>query len=130
MSSRTSGFNLAAPLCAYARATPGQIALVVDETEYSYGELAKAAARVAAWVRKEPTRDASLPQRVGVLASRTAEAYGAILGAAWAGATYVPLSPKLPSARLAAILEQANLDALIVDRKGGPRLRELGEALP
>ena len=131
MIARTSAVNLAAPLCAYARAVPGRVALVVDEIDYSYGELAAAAARVAVWVRNGRARDDnSAPPCVGVLASRSAEAYGAILGAAWAGGTYIPLSPKMPAARLASILAQAKLDALIVDRKGRPRLKELGAALP
>src|SRR3989442_9933005 len=58
------------------------------------------------------------PERVGILASRSLAAYAGILGAWWCGASYVPLNPKLPAARLLKIQEITGLDALVVDAAG------------
>src|SRR3989442_7276367 len=62
------------------------------------------------------------PERVGILASRSLAAYAGILGAWWCGASYVPLNPKLPAARLLKIQEITGLDALVVDAAGLPLL--------
>src|SRR5215208_6045317 len=56
--------------------------------------------------------------------------YARLLGAAWAGGTYVPLNPKQPAARLESILRRAGLDAVIVDKKGAAVLKDLGDARP
>ena len=53
-----------------------------------------------------------------MLGGRTHEAVTGVLGAGFAGATYVPLLASHPPARLAALLERAELDALVVDAHG------------
>ena len=121
--------NLALPVFSHAQRAPGRLALAIDQREYSYGELAAASHRVAAWLRSRISRS-DRAWRVGVLAARSFETYAGILGAAWAGAAYVPLNPKQPAARLASILARAGLDALIVDRRGATHLPELAAALP
>jgi amino acid adenylation domain-containing protein len=57
-------------------------------------------------------------RRVGLLATRSIAAYAGLAGAAWAGATYVPLNLKWPEDRLVALLEALDLDALVIDRNG------------
>lgn len=52
------------------------------------------------------------------MGSRSIEACVAILGTAWAGGTYVPISLKYPEQRLIELLDLLDLDALIVDRAG------------
>ncbi|WP_437601991.1 amino acid adenylation domain-containing protein [Sorangium sp. So ce590] len=52
---------------------------------------------------------------VGLLAEKGAEAYAGLLGIMESGNIYVPLSPRSPRARLATIVEEARLTALIVD---------------
>jgi amino acid adenylation domain-containing protein len=122
-------FNLAYPVYCHSRATPSRTALVVDRREHSYGELAAEAARVAGWLRGRASRSDRAP-RVGILASRSFETYAGILGAAWAGCTYVPLNPRVPSGRLALMLRRADLDAVIVDKRGSVHLSDLGSLLP
>lgn len=112
--------NLAAPLARRAVSQPSAPALVLEHRTLSYGELAAEASRVAAWLSVA----AAAAPRVGVLASRSVEAYAGVLGAAWTGGTYVPLNPKQPPARLASILAQAGLDALVADARGAALLAD------
>jgi amino acid adenylation domain-containing protein len=93
------------------------LALVVDEVEWTYAALAERAARIAGWVGAIEGRDGA-PPRVGIFAYRSIEAYAALLGIAWAGATYVPINPRLPEDRIARLLDRAALDAAIVDDAG------------
>jgi D-alanine--poly(phosphoribitol) ligase subunit 1 len=108
-------FNLALPFYRNATRNPGRLALSVDKRDYSYGELLAVVEGVATWLRERSADDV---QRVGILASRSFEAYAGILGTCWAGAAYVPLNPDWPAARLIQVLEATELDALIVDDRG------------
>ena len=65
---------------------------------------------------------AGRPRRVGILATRSAEAYAGILAAGLAGAAYVPLNLKWPEARIVALLDMLELDALVVDVNGAALL--------
>ncbi len=112
--------NLAAPLFRAAQARPAAPALVLEDRTLSYAQLAVEASRVARWLEGA----APAAARVGVLASRSVEAYAGLLGAAAAGAAYVPLNPKQPPARLASILAQAGLDALVADARGAALLAD------
>lgn len=113
--------NPASGVFRFACERPDSVALVVDDRRHTYGELALAAARVGAWLRAS-VRDLDAAPRIGVLASRSFETYAGILGSAWAGFTHVPLNPRQPSSRLASILDQARLSALVVDERGAMHL--------
>lgn len=63
------------------------------------------------------------PARVGVLASRTLEAYVGVIGTLWAGAAYVPINPKVPNERLIQLLRITSLDAIVADAAGLERLQ-------
>jgi amino acid adenylation domain-containing protein len=54
-------------------------------------------------------------ERIGVLAERSVPAYVGALASLLAGAAFVPLNPRFPVARIRAVLELADLDALILD---------------
>ena len=54
-------------------------------------------------------------RRVGVLARHDAYAVSAIIGTLCSGAAYVPLDPRWPLARLAAIVDDAGLEMIMVD---------------
>jgi D-alanine--poly(phosphoribitol) ligase subunit 1 len=56
----------------HAIANPDRIALAVGGSPFTYGELAGISKRVAGFLER--------PARVGVLASRSVEAYAGILG--------------------------------------------------
>jgi amino acid adenylation domain-containing protein len=103
-------FNLALPFYRQAAANPHLTALYVDGTGFSYGHLSDLVARTASALGRS--------EKVGVLASRSLSAYLGVLGAAWCGAAYVPLSPKLPADRLAFILKTIKPEALVVDAAG------------
>lgn len=113
-SSHTS-FNLALPFSLQAEKHPERIALHLDGKDIRYGELDAFARRIASWLQGEIQGH---NPRVGVLGSRSLDVYAGIIGACWAGATYIPLNPAHPPSRLANVIHQAGLDALIVDKAG------------
>jgi D-alanine--poly(phosphoribitol) ligase subunit 1 len=121
--------NLAFPVYSYAQLVPSRAALWVDDRLFTYQDLATEAGGVAAWIRDCAVKDRRCP-RVGILAARSLEAYAGLLGTAWLGGMYIPLNPRQPAARLRTILQCADLDALIVDRRGAVHLGDLATALP
>ena len=122
----TGNFNLACDVHRRATESADAPAVVYRDIALSYGELAARAGRLAAcllaaWGERD---DGAAPLRVGILASRSAGACVAALGACWAGAAYVPFGLKQPEERLLDMLAQCRLSALIVDDDG---LKLLGE---
>ena len=119
-------FNIGLGLARSAAARPDAIAFVFGRETHSYGTFTRRvkplAARLRAGLRS---------RRVGILASRSIEAYLGIAATAWAGGAYVPLNLKWPEARLVDLLDRLDLDALVVDRNGAQRLTPLvREAAP
>lgn len=110
-------FNLASALALRAQDASAAPAIEVDGARYTYGELATAASRLAGAF--EPLRRSG---RIGVLGTRSYEAYVGILGACWAGFAYVPLNLKWPPERLVALMELLQLDALVTDANGAALL--------
>jgi len=89
--------------------------LFVGGERLSYAELSSHARRISGWLGQNSGETSGL---VGILASRTVEAYAGVLGTLWAGKAYVPVNPHTPEERVIRILQMANLDALIVDQAG------------
>jgi amino acid adenylation domain-containing protein len=116
-----TNFNLALPFYKSSISSPGALALFVDSKLFTYGELSSFARRIAGWLH---LRQGPSSGKVGILASRTMEAYAGVLGTLWSGAAYVPINPHIPEDRLIHILQQTNLDALIVDGAGLKLLSE------
>lgn len=108
-----SDFNLALDLAYHAKARPGLIALQTAKACLSYGELAQRAATLASHLA--PTRRT---RRVGILGTRSLDAYIGVLAACWSGSAYVPLNLKWPQARIVALLDQLKLDAVMADENG------------
>jgi D-alanine--poly(phosphoribitol) ligase subunit 1 len=110
-----SNYNLALPFYENSVRDPQGVALFVADSQYSYGELAALARRISGWLdRKTGERSG----RIGILASRSLEAYAGVLGTLWSGAAYVPIKPDTPEDRVIRILQQTKLDALIADQAG------------
>jgi D-alanine--poly(phosphoribitol) ligase subunit 1 len=107
--------NIAIPFFNNAQHHPERLALSVNQRDFSYGEFSEISERIAAWLRE---RSAGKGKLVGILTSRSWEAYAGLLAACWAGATYLPLNPDWPEQRLLRILESIELDALVVDERG------------
>lgn len=114
-------YNLAYPFYESSLAHPESLALSVGETHFTYSELRELVQPASRWLQ---TDCSSNNPRVGILASRTPETYLGILGACWAGGTYIPLSPKYPEERLLQHFDRIALDALIVDANGVPLLTD------
>jgi D-alanine--poly(phosphoribitol) ligase subunit 1 len=121
-------YNIALGFHEAARTHPQRLCLTSGTREFSYGDLHGMAARLA----KRLLRDGA-PRRVGILASRSPEAYAGIMGAGLAGATYVPLNLKWPAERLATLMRLLELDALVADVNGAalltPQVLEAAPAL-
>lgn len=107
--------NLAQGFHAHMERQPAATALVLNGTEWSYAALGGIAGGLARCLQE---RGLGPGTRVGVLADRNLEAYAGILGACWAGCSYVPLNTGQPPERLATLLDRARLHALIVDESG------------
>jgi amino acid adenylation domain-containing protein len=103
------------PVFERSKRAPSNLALGADGVELSYGELAKRAHRLAVALRDAGYGPGS---RIGILASRSLIAVEAVLAAAWAGITYVPLGARWPTARIETVLRLAEIDAVIADRSG------------
>lgn len=88
---------------------PNAVALEVRDVSYTYAELARAAARVAARLDGDPR-----PQRVGVLATKSLPAYAGYLAGLWLGAAVVPMNASFPTHRNQAIIDAGGVDALVV----------------
>jgi len=116
--------NLATMIHRHGQAQPYRLALSVGADAVDYGGLARRGRAIAGWLLAAGGGKAG---RVGVLAGRSVAAYAGVVGACWAGGTYVPLGLRWPEDRLCATLRQVGLDALLVDSEAAasltPRLR-------
>ncbi|HEY0079217.1 MAG TPA: amino acid adenylation domain-containing protein [Pyrinomonadaceae bacterium] len=101
---------------------PHNAALTIGSRVYTYAEAADTARR---WATRLLDSAGGRPRRVGILADRSATSYLGVLAGLFAGAGFVPLNNKFPSERTRSMLAQAELDALLVDDKSLPQLREL-----
>ena len=110
-----TNYNLALPFYANFVARPESPALFVGGERFSYAELGNLARRISGWLRRNT---GEVSGRVGILASRTWEAYAGLLGTLWSGEAYVPINPRTPEDRLIHILQVTKLDALVVDQAG------------
>ena len=104
--------NIMLALLDHRDARPESLAATADGASLTYNELCGAAAMLGSWLVDLRV------QRLAILGSRSLGGFVGMLGAAWAGAAYVPLSLKAPAARIAAMLDQARCEVLLVDRHG------------
>ncbi len=108
-------WNLAHPVFEQSIRTSEGLALAADGVELTYAELVLQASRLAAALHDQGIGRGG---RVGILGSRSLVALKAVLGVAWAGASYVPLNLRWPAQRLSAVLAQVAPDALVADERG------------
>ncbi|XXF74927.1 amino acid adenylation domain-containing protein [Myxococcaceae bacterium GXIMD 01537] len=92
--------------------TPEAVALTFGDTNLSYAELNARANVLAHDLRDRGVGPESL---VGICVDRSAELVIAILGVLKAGGAYVPLDPASPRERLALILDDAEVSALVTE---------------
>jgi amino acid adenylation domain-containing protein len=102
--------RLDAMIAAQIAATPDAIAIEDTTGTHSYAELGRDSDRLAAEIARQ------LPEpgaKVAVLLNRSADLIVALLAVMKAGHAYVPLDPHHPPARLRAVLEAADIAALV-----------------
>ncbi len=93
---------------------PNAIALVFEDRQLTYAELNTKANQLAHYLVNE--KNVKPDTLVGICIERSLEMVIAILGILKAGGAYVPLDSKDPEARLAYVVNDANLTTLITQR--------------
>jgi len=114
-------YNLAQGFYQSSLHFPENTALAVGSRELSYFELRQTVQPIGDWLLRNSHEVAP---RVGLLASRSVMTFAGILGACWAGGTYVPISTKLPEDRLIQLLDLIQAHVLLVDSEDLPLLSE------
>jgi amino acid adenylation domain-containing protein len=103
---------------------PERPALEVAGARLTYGELHRRAVAIARLLlEQDPGNEA--PQLTGVFASRSVDAFAAVLGVLLRGHGYVPLNPRFPVLRNRDMLERAGCRAMVVDPQHLEAAREL-----
>ncbi|HYG82148.1 MAG TPA: amino acid adenylation domain-containing protein, partial [Pyrinomonadaceae bacterium] len=95
-----------------AARTPDSVALVFGGGEVTYGQLNERANRLAHHLR---ALGVGAESRVGLCVGRSAELVVGLLGILKAGGAYVPLDPSYPAERLAWMMEDAGVAALVAE---------------
>ena len=99
-------------LAASATRHPDRVAVVDGDRTLTYAQLDQEANRLA---RALYDRGVRRGERVGVHLEKSLEAVTAIYGALKAGASYVPLDPRAPAARVVQIASDADLRYVVAD---------------
>ncbi len=102
--------------------TPNRTAIDGPGGAITYGALATRSRDIAAVLSDLGARD-----RVGILAHPGSDAVAGVIGILTCGAAYVPVSPDYPDARVADILNHAQVDVLVLTRDQTRRLGSLHE---
>ena len=102
--------------------TPEAPALADESVALSFSALDRAAEGVAARLRGDGIGPGDV---VGLLCARGAARIVALLGVLKAGATYLPLSPALPDARIAMMLADSGCRRVLADAAGVARAEAL-----
>ncbi|MFG2813313.1 non-ribosomal peptide synthetase [Streptomyces sp. NPDC048410] len=100
---------------AMAAAHPGREAVVTPQARWTYAETREKSARVAHGLSAAGLNPG---ERVGLLFSHGAEMIAALLGVLRAGLSYVPLDASYPPERLAFMVADSGVHALVT---GGPQ---------
>ncbi len=104
-------------------ATPDAVAVVSGPVSLTYGDLN---ARVNRLARELARRGVGPESLVGLAMPRTADLVVAMLGILKAGAGYLPIDPRYPSARLEFILAEARPQLIVTDAEAAKVLPDNG----
>jgi amino acid adenylation domain-containing protein len=97
-----------------AEKRPQEIALVFEEQRLTYAELNARANQLAHYLR---ACGVGPEARVGICLERSIEVIVAMLGVLKAGGAYVPLDATLPPERLSRMMEEAQAEVLLTERR-------------
>lgn len=98
------------------RRSPEGVAILDHGTRLTYRELDEFSDRIAQLLLSQGV---AVGDRVAVCGKRSARLVAALLGVLKTGAAYVPIEPDYPSARRAAILQDAGVQFVLSDAKTG-----------
>jgi len=107
--------------------TPDQAALITDSRSMTYGELNKAANRLAHYLIRQQRPAGEAP--TGLLTRRGPWAVIGLLGILKAGRTYLPLDVRFPDQRLRQLLADSGCQLVLAEEPLAGRIRELDPAL-
>jgi len=108
-------------------ARPSHPAVEDAQGSISYSDLARRAGQIAAELVDRGVRPGD---RVGVLVPKTVDAVASLYGILYAGAAYVPLDVAAPPARLAYMIRNCSMTALLADAGQLARLMKHEPDLP
>jgi len=108
--------NLVERFVSQVRRAPHAIAVCTADAELSYGALNEQANGVAQQLLSLSLSPDPDPPRIGLLCAYDARLVAGLLGILKAGCAWVPLDPAWPAARLATIVADAGLAAVVTDR--------------
>ncbi|AJS58360.1 non-ribosomal peptide synthetase [Paenibacillus sp. IHBB 10380] len=97
-----------------AEKTPGQVAVVYEEQEWTYEELNARSNQVARMLRKHGVGAETI---VGIMVERSLEMMVGILGILKAGGAYLPIDPDYPVERIAYMLEDSGTKVLLTQKR-------------
>ena len=92
----------------------GEVAVVSEGEEISYGEMNERANQLARYLKG---KGIGAEERVGICVERGVEMIVGVLGILKSGGAYVPLDPAMPKARLAFMLEDARARVLLTQQR-------------
>jgi amino acid adenylation domain-containing protein len=110
-----------------AARAPQRPAVAVGERFLTYAELDRLSNQVA---RALLAQDVAPGDRVGVLAPKSAASVVALFGVLKAGACYVPLDPKSPAGRLAAIMADSGIAVVLADQATAHQAAAMAGGVP
>ncbi|MEM7349676.1 MAG: non-ribosomal peptide synthase/polyketide synthase, partial [Acidobacteriota bacterium] len=121
--------NLTIPamFAAQVRRTPDTTALVFEQQVVTYAELAQRVGAMAQCLRRAGVGP---EERVGICLERSPELVVGLLAILEAGTAYVPLDPSFPQERLAFMLADSDVRALLTSRELSHRLAAAGLTPP
>jgi len=97
-----------------AETTPEAVALICDDRQLTYAELNSRANQLAHYLRRLAEGPETL---VGICMERGLEMVIGLLGILKAGGAYVPIDPAYPAERIALMLDDAEVKALLTEQR-------------
>ncbi|WP_257453432.1 non-ribosomal peptide synthetase/type I polyketide synthase [Archangium lipolyticum] len=104
------GPSVQAAFAAQVARTPERVAVVWEEGQLTYAQLAARAERIAAVLRASGVKRETV---VGLLVERSPDMVAAVLGIIAAGGAYLPFDPELPDARIEEVLGSVGVKHLV-----------------
>ncbi|MGM9977963.1 MAG: amino acid adenylation domain-containing protein [Clostridium sp.] len=94
---------------------PNKRALILNDSEMSYGELNEKANKLARFIRSKNIKQ---DEKVVILTQRTMETIVAIYAVMKAGACYVPIDPTYPIERINYMIEDSEAKLILTEAEG------------